>query len=1247
MRRLRHAVPPKRAIYVPTLNRHFRCFLWWRQRGFGFTAVRVTTRSFTRIATTTIAVVVMLLFLAAAPVVFFLVRSQSEAEALAVLDAHGRTVAANQQHRFDKIAAVESAAIANMKMLLAAPRTEARASFERDFPLQADGSRRSSQALFSGAVRPDGSVIRDFAGFIPNGAAMPDSRVRTLLASFDAIRSVSGGMAPDLTSLYYFSTDNDVIIHALDRPDKLGFYRQTAPASFDFQDTNVAEIMKPANNPQRQMRCTDLEPAAFDPSGKTWTTGCMTPFDMDGRHVGSFGVSLLLNELLADNMPTAPPEAVTIIVARDGRLIYDPKHTRQQDAGTARFLDLTKTDDARLSAVWQFLQNQSQTQHFAGYVPGLKAYVTLNPVPTPGWQVITYFPRNVVLAQSVRAALALLVTGAVIAFAAIALLWHFIRRTVGRPMTALASRAEAIATLSGGTRSQTPVNPALPEEIARLGASFDVMEAAIAAERERLTQTFEVLAQSVENHAIYMVDCEGRITNWNRGAEAMTGYAGDAAIGQQVSLFTAPDATPDEAADPFALQAQARKDGRATAEGWRQRRDGTRFWASVVTEAILDPDDKLIGFAEIMRDTTDERQRQLRLAESLRLLTLAEDMAQIGHWRMELPAGTVTWSPGMYRMHALELGQPITSDLALSFFDAASGDEIKDMVTRAIDSGKVEARTTTLRRADGVSRHIALRTVPELGPTGQVAAIFGVMRDVTEETEAAEKLIAAREAANAAAEERAMLLATMSHEIRTPMTGIIGMLDMLHEGGGSLPRGMSIGSIAQSARTLMVILDDVLEHSRIESGTLRLEHLVFDLPELLEQTAQMFRPLANGKSVAITVEASATGNGGNGLVSGDPYRIQQILSNFVGNAVKFTDRGTVRLRCHWPAADSSDTMVRLEVQDSGIGIASSVLPTLFETFRQADTTIARSHGGSGLGLSICRRLATAMGGRIGAASTIGEGSNFWVELPLPRAREADRPAAPTAVMTRAGETPRVLVVEDTETTRALTSAQLTALGCRVSTANDGMSALEFLARHPFDVVMLDHQMPDMNGATTARLVRLLPGSAGRVPMIGFTAGTKDTAQKMRDAGIDDILIKPFDRIRLAERLRAALERPVSSTDRDPIEAMKDVLDGVPAAARQRLAGSITADLEQQSAALTKALADTDGNAAAAALHALAGVAMTIGHNILADRCRFAEAVLQKSTPGRCGWLAPMIDEAISAAQLQIKAATSACEGAGS
>jgi PAS domain S-box-containing protein len=946
-------------------------------------------------------------------------------------------------------------------------------------------------------------------------------------------------------------------------------------------------------------------------------------------------------------MATAPPDAVTIIVARDGRLIYDPKHTRQQDAGTARFLDLTKTDDARLSAVWQFLQSQSQTQHFAGYVPGLKAYVTLNPVPTPGWQVITYFPRNVVLAQSVRAALALLVTGAVIAFAAIALLWHFIRRTVGRPMTTLASRAEAIAALSGGARSETPVNPALPEEIARLDASFDVMEAAIAAERERLTRSFDLLAQSVENHAIYMLDRDGRITNWNRGAEAMTGHAAETAIGQRVTLFTAPDAAAPEAADPAILQAQARQDGRATAEGWRQRRDGSRFWASIVTEAILDPDGNPIGFAEIMRDTSDERQRQLRLAESLRLLTLAEDMAQIGHWRMELSDGSITWSPGMYRMHGLEPGRPMTRALALSFFAPESAAEIEAMVARAIASGTAEARTTTLQRADGVQRHIALRTVPEIGPSGQVDAIFGVMRDVTEETEAAEKLIAAREAANAAADERAMLLATMSHEIRTPMTGIIGMLDMLRDGGGTLPRGISIGSIAQSARTLMVILDDVLEHTRIESGALRIESLVFDLPELMEQTAQLFRPLGDAKHVAITVEPHATGAASDRLVTGDPFRIQQILSNFLGNAVKFTDSGTVQMRCHWPAPDAAAPMVRLEIEDSGIGIADSVLPTLFEAFRQADTTIARSHGGSGLGLSICRRLATAMGGRTGVSSVIGKGSCFWVELPLPRAMQSEQPAAPQQLLARAGDRPHVLVVEDTETTRTLTAAQLATLGCTVATATDGMTALEQLAQHDFDAVLLDHQMPDMNGATTARLVRMLPGAAGRVPIIGFTAGNTETTDRMRVAGVDDILTKPFDRSRLAERLQALLDRPPPPPERDPVAAMTEVLAGVPAAARQRLAGSIASDLGTQSLALAAALAGGNGAAAAAALHALAGVAATLGLAALADRCRFAEALLAHADPARCGWLVAMIKAATDAARVQIAAVTTSAIGAAS
>lgn len=1158
----------------------------------------------------------MLLFLAAIPVVFVVERSHSEAEALATLDAFGRNVAADQQRRFTKIAAIERKAAEEMRALLAAPRSAAAAAFDRDFPLAADGTRRSRPALFDGEVRADGSIVAGVGAFIGKGNDMPEQRLRTLLAAFDVLRATSGGIGPELTSLYFFTPANDIIIYAPSRSDRLMFYRKTAPAALDFQKSSVARVMTAANNPERRLRCTDLEEATYDPNGKTWTTGCMTPMDVNGTHIGSWGVSLLLHELFAGRVPAGPPGAQTIIVSGTGRLIFDPALTVQSARATGQHLDLANAPDARSRALWAFLQSQKGVPRFVGLVPALDAYVALNPVATPGWHVITYFPRQAVTAQAMRAAVALLAVGLIVSGALILWIWVLMRRIIGQPLLALAARAEDSAARSGRSMPPLSVDARVPEELSRLGASFDVMEAAIDAERTRLKRSFDLLAQTVENHALYMLDRDGQILNWNRGAEQMTGFAAADVLGQPIAVLAPAGGDTDADATPAALQLAARTTGRAIVEGWRQHRDGSRFWASIVTEAIMDESGQLIGFAEIMRDITDERQQRLKLQESLRLLTLAEDMAAIGHWRFRIGDDAVEWSAGTYRIHGLPHGTPVNLAMVMQFYAPAQRTSADAMIGALLKDGKAGRITTEIVRADGVNRHVVIESTPERDESGALVAIFGVMRDITEELEAKRRLTDAREAADAAAQARAELLTTVSHEIRTPMTGIIGMLDLMTETGGQLPATMSVAGIARSARTLMVILDDVLEHSRMESGALCLESVDFDLGDVIEQTAQLFRPLAVSKGITINVAAA-----GLGRVTGDPSRMQQILSNLVGNAVKFTAAGGVRLMATRLAAD----MVRIDVNDSGIGIAADALPTLFTPFRQAEAGIARTHGGTGLGLSISRRLAEAMGGRIGATSTKGQGSCFWVELPLPAATDdgdARLPVAAPMLVTSAGQKPRVLVVEDNATTRQVTDAQLQALGCQTVLVGDGMAAMAQLFAGRFDVVLMDNQLPILDGAAATSLVRLLPGAAGRVPIIGFTAGTHAEAQVLRDAGADSILTKPFDRPRLAEGVGAMLAQPAASPepDPDPAMALQALLASLPGAARAGLARSVGADVQRQTAALIAALAQQDRIAAQRALHALAGLAHTLGDTPLAARCGFGEALVQVTDPGLCQWL---------------------------
>lgn len=1186
----------------------------------------MSNHSFTRKATLTIATVVVFLFLTAVPVIYVVERAHSETAALARLDAFGRTVAAEQQRRFTKVAQVEREAIARMQALLGVPRPAAAAVLDRDFPVAADGTRRSTDALFDGAARSDGSVVSGIGGFISQGREMPPAHGRLLVAAYDALRASSGGIGPELSSLYFFTPQNDIIVHAPQRADRLQFYRKTAPAGLDFQPTNVARIMTVANNPERRLRCTDLERATFDPTGRTWTTGCMTPIDIGGRHVGSWGVSLLLDELPVDTIVSGLPGATTIIVSSAGQLIFHPGLTRQTDRATGRYLDLARSTDPELRALWAFVKARPGSR-FLGEVPALDAYVALYPVPTPGWHVVTLMPRSVVLAQSVRSAMTFAIIGLVAGITAIVLFWIFIRRSVGKPLIALAGRAEAIAAASGRAVPSRDLNTNVPEEIARLGASFEVMEEAISAEHKRLTRSFDLLARTVENHAIYMFDRNGRITSWNRGAEHLTGSLASEALGQPIESLVRDGGGGSDAAAPAALQDRARANGSAVAEGWRLHRDGSRFWASIVTEAVRDASGELVGFAEIMRDISDERQQRLTLEENVRLLTLAEDMAEIGHWRLRIGDDKVDWSAGTYRIHGVPPGTEVSLALVMSHYAPSHRDDVAAVVDSLAKVGGINTMTTTITRGDGERRLVTILSLAEYGESGAVAAVFGVMRDITDETAAKRQLTEAREAAEAAAAARADLLATMSHEIRTPMTGILGMLDLLRDTGGTLPPTISLAGVARSARTLMVVLDDVLEHSRLDRGAVEIETLVFDLDALVEQTAQLFRPLAASKGFAITVEAGTLG-----WVTGDPSRVQQVLSNLVGNAVKFTAAGGVRVSGRREAGN----LVRIDVEDHGIGIAADVLPTLFTAFRQADAGTARVHGGSGLGLSISRRLAEAMGGSIEATSVMAQGSCFTVALPLPTAPQpAGDEALPQLLVTRGGAPPRILVVEDTETTRHITEIQLQALGCIAVAAGDGMAALAALFARQFDAVLIDGQMPVLGGAATIQLARLLP-HGGDVPFIGFTAGASGAVQALRDAGADAVLAKPYDRQRLVARLQDALARPRAAMEAGPAPAA--LLTSLPAAVRGRLAESAAADMARLAAALDVALADGDGGGAQAALHALAGVASTLGDGSLAARCAFAEALLQAADIADCRWLGAAVTDQTLTLQARMAAA---------
>jgi PAS domain S-box-containing protein len=474
-------------------------------------------------------------------------------------------------------------------------------------------------------------------------------------------------------------------------------------------------------------------------------------------------------------------------------------------------------------------------------------------------------------------------------------------------------------------------------------------------------------------------------------------------------------------------------------------------------------------------------------------------------------------NPLFERMFGWDAGQLIGQSGAVIWKDDADYLEVSRTITPVLSAGKPLELEHRFRRRDGslfwCRAHVQ---VVNPGDPGQGGTIW-IFEDITERREIERALSAARDAAEAASQAKSAFLANTSHEIRTPLNGLLGMARLALRTELDEPRRQQyLHQILDSAQNLSGIISDILDLSKIEAGKITLESVPFALREILSAVHLAYLSLAEAKGLMVTLGVDDDVPDG---LRGDPLRVRQILSNFITNALKFTERGQV----HIQAGMAAPGRLRLSVADSGVGIAAETQARLFMPFTQADDSTTRRHGGTGLGLSICRELALLMGGEVGVQSRPGKGSTFWAELPLPESDSAEPDPETAWGLAEQLRGAQVLVVEDNLVNMMIAVAMLEQWGLRVVQAPDGpaaLAAVDLAVREgrPFDLVLMDVQMPEMSGHEVTRRLRLRH-DAQALPIVALTAAALVSEREQALAsGMNDFLTKPID----AKLLRATL-----------------------------------------------------------------------------------------------------------------------------
>ena len=645
------------------------------------------------------------------------------------------------------------------------------------------------------------------------------------------------------------------------------------------------------------------------------------------------------------------------------------------------------------------------------------------------------------------------------------------------------------------------------------------------------------IAESSDD-AIVGKDLNGTITSWNKSAETMFGFTAKEIVGQPISLIVPADRIEEEFS---ILERVARGEKIAHFESQRQRKDGTVIPVSLTVSPIRDDSGRIIGASKAARDLTETLRvrRDLERREALlgSVLAMVPDALIVIDRQGFIQSFSAT-AQRLFGYTAAEMvGQNVSILLPASDWGQHNG---RDSDVQATDErhilgfGQRKDETTfpmELAMGEVNLPETRLLTLFVHDLTAQAKRDRELSEANRELKRLARHLATARDLADRSNWAKTRFLAGMSHELRTPLNSILGDAHLLRSEGGLNPAQTTrVDAMMDVGKHLLQTISHVLELSDIEAGPVELKAMEVDVQAVAASCLDQVRPAAEAKNLTLTIDVAP---GMPLKLVTDQTRLRQLLLNLLGNAVKFTSRGTVGLRLQ-RVPDAS--VLRIEVADTGPGIPEHERRRLFRDFERIDTETTRISEGTGLGLALSARLAILLGGDLGHYDNPEGGSVFWLELPLDSV--ATQPAAAAPDMVKPVTALRILVVDDVAMNRDIASSFLRVAGHKVTCLDGGAEAVAAVAKHDFDVVLMDVLMPEMDGLEATRRIRALEGPRGRVPIVALTARAfTEQVAECRKAGMNSHLPKPFDPDSLlAAVLRASTLEPTSEEVAPPAAA---------------------------------------------------------------------------------------------------------------